>query len=256
MPGDFFTPNENINLSPQVSDETKTTTCYMCAGKCGIKVHLSGGHIRYIEGNSDHPVNKGALCAKGSAGIMQQYSPARLTKPLRRTGERGSGDFEEIEWEEALTLVADRLKKIRSEDPRKLAFFTGRDQSQALTEWWATQFGTPNYATHGGFCSVNMAAAGLYTIGGSFWEFGEPDWESINWWKVGIVIDANGEGIFESEQEALDEYGVKSIDEINAHFARRFYDVSLDEEEYWVSLEKEFEGKTGLPFEQIRVNYG
>ena len=69
----------------------------MCAGKCGIKVHLSGGHIRYIEGNSDHPVNKGALCAKGSAGIMQQYSPARLTKPLRRTGERGSGDFEEID---------------------------------------------------------------------------------------------------------------------------------------------------------------
>ncbi len=68
-------------------------------------------------------------------------------------------------------------------------------------------------------------------------------------------MDEDGEGIFKSEQEALDEYGVKSIDEINAHFARRFYDVSLDEEEYWVLLEKEFEGKTGLPFEQIRVNY-
>ena len=83
-----------------------------------------------------------------------------------------------------------------------------------------------------------------------------PEWESKNWWEVGVVMDEDGEGIFESEQEALDEYGVKSIDEINAHFARRFYDVSLDEEEYWVSLEKEFEGKTGLPFEQIRVNYG
>ncbi len=83
-----------------------------------------------------------------------------------------------------------------------------------------------------------------------------PEWESENWWEVGVVMDEDGEGIFESEQEALDEYGVKSIDEINAHFARRFYDVSLDEEEYWVSLEKEFEGKTGLPFEQIIVNYG
>ena len=82
-----------------------------------------------------------------------------------------------------------------------------------------------------------------------------PEWESENWWEVGVVMDEDGEGIFESEQEALDEYGVKSIDEINAHYARRFYDVSLDEEEYWVSLEKEFEGKTGLPFEQIRVNY-
>ena len=83
-----------------------------------------------------------------------------------------------------------------------------------------------------------------------------PDWESKNWWEVSIVVDAEGEGVFDSEQEALDEYGVKSIDEINAHFARRFYDVSLDEEEWWISLEKEIEGKTGLPFEQFRVNYG
>ncbi len=82
-----------------------------------------------------------------------------------------------------------------------------------------------------------------------------PEWESKNWWEVDVVMDEDGEGIFESKQKAIDEYGVKSIDEINAHFARRFYDVSLDEEEYWVSLEKEFEGKTGLPFEQIRVNY-
>ena len=83
-----------------------------------------------------------------------------------------------------------------------------------------------------------------------------PEWEMKNWWEVRIVIVDNAEGIFKSEQEALDEYGVKTIDEINAHFSRRFYDLSLDEEEYWASLEKEFEGETGLPFEQIRVNYG
>ena len=83
-----------------------------------------------------------------------------------------------------------------------------------------------------------------------------PEWESKNWWEVDVVMDDNGEGIFESEQEALDEYGVKNIDAINAHFARRFYDVSLDEEEWWISLEKEIEGKTDLPFEQFRVNYG
>ena len=70
------------------------------------------------------------------------------------------------------------------------------------------------------------------------------------------MIDGEGEGVFNSEQEALNEYFVKSIDEINPHFARRFYDVSLDEEEWWISLEKEIEGKTGLPFEQFRVNYG
>ena len=166
-----------INTSPTVSDEVKTTTCYMCACKCGIRVHLKDGKIRYIEGNKDHPVNKGVLCAKGSAGIMNHYSPARLTKPLMRVGERGSGEFREIEWDEALELATGWLAEVREKDPRKLAFFTGRDQSQSLTGWWASQYGTPNFATHGGFCSVNMAAAGLYTIGGSFWEFGEPDWE-------------------------------------------------------------------------------
>ena len=68
--------------------------------------------------------------------------------------------------------------------------FTGRDQSQALTGWWATQFGTPNYAAHGGFCSVNMAAAGLYTMGGSFWEFGEPDWDQTRYFMMfGVAED-------------------------------------------------------------------
>lgn len=168
---------ERINLSPEVADEVKYTTCYMCACRCGIKVHLRDGHIRYIEGNRDHPVNAGVLCAKGSAGIMHQQSPAKLRKPLKRVGERGEGKFEEIEWDEALELATSWLADIRRTDPRKLAFFTGRDQSQSLTGFWASQFGTPNHAAHGGFCSVNMAAAGLYTIGGSFWEFGEPDWD-------------------------------------------------------------------------------
>ena len=175
--GGGHAPRVPIDTSPAVSDEVKTTTCYMCACRCGIRVHLKDGAVRYIEGNKDHPVNRGVLCAKGSAGIMQQNSPARLTKPLKRVGERGKAEFEEIEWDEALDIATRWLGDIRATDPRRLAFFTGRDQSQALTGWWASQFGTPNHAAHGGFCSVNMAVAGIYSIGGSFWEFGEPDWE-------------------------------------------------------------------------------
>jgi anaerobic selenocysteine-containing dehydrogenase len=170
-------PHANLRLNDPVGDEVKTTTCYMCACRCGIKVHLKDGRVRYIQGNHAHPVNKGVLCAKGAAGIMQHYSPARLRKPLLRVGERGAGEFREIEWEEALAIATRWLGDIRASNPDRLAFFTGRDQSQALTGWWAQQFGTVNYAAHGGFCSVNMAAAGMYTLGGSFWEFGEPDWE-------------------------------------------------------------------------------
>jgi len=157
--------------------EVKNTTCYMCACRCGIRVTLRDGEVRYIQGNPDHPLNKGVICAKGSSGIMKQYSPARLTKPLlRKPGTpRGDASFEEISWDRTFEILEERLKHLRQTDPKKFALFTGRDQMQALTGLFARQFGTPNYAAHGGFCSVNMAAGMIYSIGGSFWEFGGPD---------------------------------------------------------------------------------
>ena len=163
----------------QAGCEIRTTTCYMCACRCGIRVHLRGGEVRYIEGNPEHPLNQGVICAKGSSGIMKQYSPARLTQPLRRKAGAARGDnaFEPISWDEALALLEQRLRRLRATDPKQFALFTGRDQMQALTGLFARQFGTPNYAAHGGLCSVNMAAGMIYTIGGSFWEFGGPDLE-------------------------------------------------------------------------------
>ena len=157
--------------------EVKNTTCYMCACRCGIRVTLRDGEVRYIEGNPDHPLNKGVICAKGASGIMKQYSPARLTKPLlRKSGsDRGDNEFEEISWDRAYEILEQRLTHIRETDPKQFALITGRDQMQALTGLFSKQFGTPNYSAHGGFCSVNMAAGMIYTIGGSFWEFGGPD---------------------------------------------------------------------------------
>ena len=166
-----------LETSPKVSDEIKKTTCYMCACRCGIDVHIKDGKVSYIEGNKDHPVNQGVLCAKCSAGIMQVNAPSRLDSPMIRVGPRGSGEFKKISWDEALNLAVEWLKPLRKKAPEKLAFFTGRDQSQSFTSYFAQMFGTPNYAAHGGFCSVNMATAGIYTMGGSFWEFGQPDWD-------------------------------------------------------------------------------
>ena len=166
-----------LDLSPRISDDIRQTTCYMCACRCGINVHMKGGKVAYIEGNRDHPINRGVLCGKGSAGIMQVNAPSRLRAPLLRTGPRGSGQFREITWDEALQTATAWLAPLRETAPEKLAFFTGRDQSQSFTSFWAQAHGTPNYAAHGGFCSVNMAAAGIYTIGGAFWEFGQPDWD-------------------------------------------------------------------------------
>ncbi|SAL00430.1 molybdopterin oxidoreductase family protein [Caballeronia ptereochthonis] len=157
--------------------DVKTTTCYMCACRCGIRVHLRDGEVRYIDGNPNHPLNQGVICAKGASGIMKQYSPARLTQPLMRKADalRGEARFEPVSWEVALDTLEKRLAHLRATDPKKFALFTGRDQMQALTGLFAKNFGTPNYAAHGGFCSANMAAGMIYTIGGSFWEFGGPD---------------------------------------------------------------------------------
>ena len=116
---DYWSPKEDIDTSPRVADEVKYTTCYMCACRCGIKVHLKDGGIRYIEGNPRHPVNRGVICGKGASGIMQQYSPAKLTKPLLRVGERGAGEFREIEWDEAIATALSWLAKIRADDPKK-----------------------------------------------------------------------------------------------------------------------------------------
>ena len=219
-----------IEYSPEVSDEVKPTTCYMCACRCGILVHLKDGRVRYIEGNPRHPVNKGVLCAKGAAGIMKQNSPAKLSKPLLRVGERGAGEFREIEWEEALQMAAGWLGDIRRSEPRKLAFFTGRDQSQALTGWWATQFGTPNYAAHGGFCSVNMAAAGLYTIGSSFWEFGEPDWERTRYFMMFGVAEDHASNPIKIALGKLKARGVKFV---SVNPVRTGYSAIADE---WIGL--------------------
>ena len=135
-----------ITQGLDADNAVKTTTCYMCACRCGIKVHVRDGEVRYIEGNPDHPLNKGVICAKGSAGIMKQVSPARLTRPLlRKAGsERGAGEYEAISWERAFEILSERLAKIRSTDPKKFALFTGRDQMQALTGLFARQFGTPD----------------------------------------------------------------------------------------------------------------
>lgn len=226
-----------LDTSPKVSDEIRKTTCYMCACRCGINVHLKDGKVAYIEGNRDHPVNKGVLCAKGSAGIMQVTAPSRLRAPLKRVGERGSGEFEEISWEEALGIATDWLGPLREKSPEKLAFFTGRDQSQSFTGYWAQMFGTPNFAAHGGFCSVNMATAGIYTMGGAFWEFGQPDWDHT---KLFILF-----GVAEDHDSNPIKMGIGKIKErgarvIGVNPIRTGYNAVADE---WVGITPGTDGR-------------
>ena len=118
-----MTDQPYLDISPKVSDEIRKTTCYMCACRCGINVHIKNDKVAYIEGNKDHPVNQGVLCAKGSAGIMQINAPSKLKSPLKRVGPRGSGQFKEITWDEALSVATSWLKPIREKNPEKLSSY-------------------------------------------------------------------------------------------------------------------------------------
>ena len=235
-----------MSALPQFEDharqEKKHTTCYMCACRCGIEVTLEQGQIRFIRGNPEHPVNRGVLCAKGNAGIMKQLSPAKLQQPLRRKPgtERGSGEFEAISWETALDELAARLRRIRATDPKQLAFFTGRDQMQALTGLWAQQFGTLNWSAHGGFCSVNMAAAGLYTIGHSFWEFGDPDWERCRYFMLWGVAEDHASNPIKIGIHKIKQRGAKFVS-INP--VRTGYSAVADE---WVPIKPGSDGLLAL----------
>ena len=212
--------------------EIKYTTCYMCACRCGIKVTVEDNKVRFIQGNRNHPVNKGVLCAKGNAGIMKQNSPAKLRSPLlRKPGtERGAGEFEEISMAKALDILAERLQKIRETDPKKLAYFTGRDQMQALTGLWASQFGTVNWAAHGGFCSVNMAAGGLYTMGHAFWEFGDPDWDRTKYFMMWGVAEDHASNPIKIGLEKLKRRGGKFV---GVNPVRTGYQAIADE---WIAI--------------------
>src|SRR3990170_3719084 len=84
------------------------STCLMCPARCGILGFVEEGFLVKIEGNPKDPNSQGRLCARGQAGINLVYDPERQLFPVRRSGERGAGDWQRITWEEAFTEVAAR----------------------------------------------------------------------------------------------------------------------------------------------------
>lgn len=90
------------------------SVCTMCPAGCGISVRTREGRAKKIEGNPSHPVNQGALCSLGQAGLQVLYNPDRLTGPMLQSEERGSQSFEQITWDEGLDQVGGQLDLLRA----------------------------------------------------------------------------------------------------------------------------------------------
>ncbi|ACV68186.1 molybdopterin-containing oxidoreductase family protein [Desulfohalobium retbaense] len=86
------------------------TACYQCKAECAILARVENGRVKEIRGN---PRARGKACVKGMAGVSLQYSPDRLTQPLKRTGERGEGRFTPISWEQAIEEIGDAMADLR-----------------------------------------------------------------------------------------------------------------------------------------------
>jgi formate dehydrogenase major subunit len=88
-----------------------TTICPYCAVGCGMLVGVEDGQVVNIEGDPEHPINRGALCSKGSTLSQLVNSPRRITRPAYRAP--GADSWQEVEWDWALDQIAQRMKRDR-----------------------------------------------------------------------------------------------------------------------------------------------
>ncbi len=138
-----------------------TTTCKLCPGACGLKVRLiDGKRAIKIEGDPEHPVNKGGICALGLSGLQVLYGPDRIKGPMKRDGERGSGQWKQISWEEGISLLAAKLTEQRvGARPQSVAVVNGEGNG-AMRRFWERfmkAYGSPNHVSMPSLCDTEEA---------------------------------------------------------------------------------------------------
>lgn len=142
-------PADKPLASQTVSSEEKIvkTTCALCPSGCGLDVRVVNGKAVKVEGSALHPLNQGVCCLKGQTSLEMLYSPERIEHPRIQTGERGSGDWKEISWDEALGIVADKLIELRKAGKsHTVALMHGdlRGQMRQMVQRFMRAYGSPN----------------------------------------------------------------------------------------------------------------
>jgi anaerobic selenocysteine-containing dehydrogenase len=151
-----------------VEEKIVKTVCSTCYGGCGVLAHLKGGNVVKIEGDPDHPNNRGQLCPKGLSGIELLYHPQRLNYPMKRAGKKGEGKWQRISWDEALDTIAERLTQFKNQyGPESICVTTGSalTYNMGIMGYFAYLLGTPNLSCAGNICFLPAAIASQATIG-------------------------------------------------------------------------------------------
>jgi anaerobic selenocysteine-containing dehydrogenase/Fe-S-cluster-containing dehydrogenase component len=116
------------------------TTCRECSVGCGVIAETRDGRVTKLEGNPAHPVNRGALCARGQAAVQGLYNPDRFRGPMVKRGAQWS----RITWDEALNLLTQRLTQLRGGGQAGNALFINQHESgsfPAFLDAWLSALG-------------------------------------------------------------------------------------------------------------------
>jgi anaerobic selenocysteine-containing dehydrogenase len=148
--------------------EIVKSVCCLCSGSCGVLISLEAGKPVEIQGDPESPPNRGSLCKIGLASLEYLYHPDRLKHPLKRAGERGKGNWQQISWDEALSLTADALNKAKQGyGPQAVVMVHGSAKGPMDTHLvrLANAFGTPNVVCADHVCHVPKMLSAEFTFG-------------------------------------------------------------------------------------------
>src|SRR5438874_10691742 len=123
------------------------TTCRECSAGCGVIAETRDGRTVKLEGNPEHPVNRGALCARGQASLQGLYNPDRYRGPMARR----NGQLQPVTWEEALQIFAQKLGETRSRGGAAGAVFINQHESGSFPGFldaWLAGFGMPGHLSY------------------------------------------------------------------------------------------------------------
>ncbi|HJR63916.1 MAG TPA: molybdopterin-dependent oxidoreductase [Gemmatimonadaceae bacterium] len=155
------------------------TTCRECAASCGILAETRDGRAIKLEGNPEHPVNRGALCARGQAALQGLYNPDRYRSPMARRNNR----LEPVTWDEALQLFSQRLAQVQAGGQAGNAIFINEHESgsfAAFLDEWLAAFGMPPHVSYSALAESAVMQANLQSFGVA--------WPSLDFAAARLVI--------------------------------------------------------------------
>src|SRR5687767_10703018 len=119
------------------------TTCRECAAACGVVAETRDGRVIKLEGNPEHPLNRGALCARGQSAVQGLYNPDRFRTPMIKAG----GAWRAATWDEAINLLAQRLGEARGRGASNAVFFNQHESGSfpAFIDAWLAGVGMPRH---------------------------------------------------------------------------------------------------------------